>query len=66
MLHQASRPIRLHRAGRHRQQSLRGPRWLATPPANYDARSLEQTRLNVIKGGARLAQLLETIWPDKK
>jgi len=48
-----------------RQQSLRGPRWLATPPAGYDARSLEQTRLNVIKGGARLAQMLESIWPDK-
>ena len=49
-----------------RQQSLRGPRWMATPPSNYDARSLEQTRQNVIKGGARLAQLLETIWPDKR
>lgn len=49
-----------------RQQSLRGPRWMATLPADYEARSLEQTRLNVIKGGARLAQLLESIWPDRK
>lgn len=49
-----------------RQQSLRGPRWMATPPANYDARSTEQIRLQLVKGGARLAQLLESIWPDKR
>ncbi|UXH78445.1 S1/P1 nuclease [Roseateles amylovorans] len=49
-----------------RQQSLRGPRWLATPPAGYDARSTEQIRLQLVKGGARLAQLLESIWPDKR
>lgn len=48
-----------------RQQSLRGPRWMATPPAGYDARSTEQIRLQMVKGGARLAQLLEAIWPDR-
>jgi len=48
-----------------RQQTPRGPRWAATPPADYDARSTEQIRLQLIKGGARLAQLLMDIWPDQ-
>ncbi len=48
-----------------RQQTPRGPRWAATLPADYDARSTEQVRLELIKGGARLAQLLMSIWPDK-
>lgn len=49
-----------------RQQSLRGPRWMATPPADYDTRSTAQIRVQLIKGGARLAQLLQSIWPDKR
>ncbi|WAC74085.1 S1/P1 nuclease [Roseateles sp. SL47] len=48
-----------------RQQTPRGSRWAATPPADYDTRSTEQVRLELIKGGARLAQLLMSIWPDK-
>lgn len=46
-----------------RQQSLRGPRWLATLPPDYDARSLALTKAQLAKSGARLAQLLKAIWP---
>nr|WP_316642126.1 S1/P1 nuclease [uncultured Roseateles sp.] len=46
-----------------RAQTLRGSRWIATLPADYDARSLALTRAQLAKGGARLAQLLQAIWP---
>jgi len=46
-----------------RAQTLRGSRWIATLPADYDARSLALTRVQLAKGGARLAQLLQSIWP---
>jgi len=46
-----------------RLPGLRGPRWIGTLPEGYDARSLEQTREQLAKAGARLAQLLKAIWP---
>jgi hypothetical protein len=46
-----------------RLPGLRGPRWIATLPEGYDARALDQTREEVAKAGARLAQLLKAIWP---
>ncbi len=46
-----------------RLPGLRGPRWIGLLPEGYDARSLEQTRQQVAKAGARLAQLLKAIWP---
>lgn len=48
-----------------RQQSLRGSRWMVTPPPGYDERSTELIRQQLFKGGARLAQLLMAIWPDR-
>lgn len=47
-----------------RAQSLRGPRWTVSLPEGYEARSVAQIRGQLIKGGARLAQLLRAIWPD--
>ncbi|MDT9001575.1 S1/P1 nuclease [Paucibacter sp. APW11] len=46
-----------------RQQSLRGPRWAAELPADYEPRALAITRQQLARGGARLAALLKAIWP---
>ena len=47
-----------------RQSSLRGSRWAVTLPADYDARNQALIRQQLARAGARLAQLLQTIWPD--
>jgi len=47
-----------------RQSSLRGSRWVVTLPADYEARSQALVRQQLARAGARLAQLLQTIWPD--
>lgn len=47
-----------------RQTSLRGSRWLVTLPADYDARNQAMIRHQLARAGARLAQLLQTLWPD--
>ncbi len=47
-----------------RQSSLRGPRWVVTLPADYDARSQRLIVQQLARAGARLAQLLQAIWPE--
>ncbi|HLO96537.1 MAG TPA: S1/P1 nuclease [Burkholderiaceae bacterium] len=47
-----------------RQSSLRGSRWVVTLPADYETRSQALVRQQLARAGARLAQLLQTIWPD--
>ncbi|MGM9516144.1 S1/P1 nuclease [Roseateles sp. DB2] len=47
-----------------RQSSLRGSRWVVTLPADYEARSQVLVRQQLARAGARLAQLLQTIWPE--
>lgn len=47
-----------------RQSSLRGSRWNVTLPADYETRSQTLVRQQLARAGARLAQLLQTIWPE--
>ncbi len=37
--------------------------WRIEQPAGYDARARAQTRIQLAKGGYRLAGLLKSIWP---
>jgi hypothetical protein len=38
-------------------------RWRITQPAGYDERSRARVRIQLAKGGYRLAALLTAIWP---
>lgn len=46
-----------------RETGPRGPRWSVTLPDGYEARALEISRTQMARGGARLAELLNAIWP---
>ncbi len=40
-------------------------RWRIQQPAGYDDRSRSRVRIQLAKGGYRLAALARAIWPDK-